>query len=644
MSILSSTDTNPGGASHGDPESRLLVYRKRLAALQHSASLTAGNIEDAIREATEIAASILRVERCSVWAYDDARELIECSNLFERSHGRHSSGTIIREKDVPAYFAALSEERCIAVRDAKRDPRTAEFRESYLEPLNIAAMLDVPIWVRGTMVGVICHEHLGAPRNWTVVEELFAGAIADFVARVMEMSDHLRLEQQLGKQRAELEELLSLRTNDLDRLSSALRVDVESWPLPSAEGPRRERDLRELLDASPVPLILSRAKDGVIQYANRRALELFEIGTEELTDLNTADFYVEPSERVAFQDRLNATGRLDGFATKLKTRGGRPFYALMSAQILTAGEEVVFMVGFSDVTAQKLAEIAVRQSEESVRTLFETAPVPLILTSLAERKVILANRRATDLFAVPTHGVVGRQTPDFYYDPQDRVRLMQVLETKGVYNNEEVRLRAADGRLFWALMSGRVMEYEGQKAVLTGVLDVTHQKELETALRELAATDPLTGIANRRAFMTSAEKELARSNRSGQPVSILYLDLDHFKNVNDRYGHAVGDEVLVRSAAAVREELRAIDVFARIGGEEFAILLPDTPARGALALAERIRARIEALEWLEGRLEITTSVGVAQRTSGETLDQLLPRADRALYRAKQGGRNRVEQG
>ena len=637
-------DTNPAGASAWDPETRLLVYRKRLAMLQHSAALTAGNIEEAIREATEIAASILRVERCSVWRYDDKRALIECSNLFERSRGRHSSGTIIKRDDVPAYFAALSEERCIAARDAQQDPRTMEFRQGYLEPLEIGAMLDAPIWVRGTMVGVICHEHIGAPRNWTLVEELLAGTIADFVARVIELSDHLRLERQLGEQRSELEEMLRMRTSDLERLSSALHVDIESWPLPSPEGPRRERDLRELLDASPVPLILTGASGGSIHYANRRAFELFEIDSEALPTLNLSNFYVDPAERVAFLDRLTATGRLDGFAAKLKTKNGRPFHALMSAQILTAGDERVFMIGFSDVTAQKLAEIAMRQSEESVRTLFETAPVPLILSNIAERKVILANRRATDLFAVPAAGVVGRDTPDFYYDPKDRERLLEMLSTKGVYNNEEVRLRAADGRLFWALMSGRVIEYEGKSAVLTGVLDVTHQKELENALRELAATDSLTGASNRRAFMAAADKELTRSNRSGQPLSILYLDLDHFKGVNDAHGHAVGDEVLVGFSSATREELRAIDVFARIGGEEFAILLPDTPSKGAMALAERIRARVKALEWLDGRLRVTTSVGVAQRASGETLDQVLRRADRALYAAKQQGRDRVVQG
>lgn len=642
MPILSSPDTNPTASGVSDPETRLLVYRRRLAALQHSPSLTAGNIEDAIQEATEIAASILRVERTSVWRYDATHERIECMNLFERSAGRHSSGAVIRAVDAPAYFAALSQERCIAANDARTDFRTREFREGYLEPLGIGAMLDVPIWVRGTMVGVICNEHVGSTRGWTVVEELLAASVADFVARVMEMSDHRRLEQELRQQRAEIEDLLSLRTTDLERINSALQVDLaKAGEEPDRE---RERELRELLDASPVPLVLTRAADGTIHYANRRALELFGFTADELPELRAADFYVDRSERVAFVDRLSATGRVDGFVAKLQTKRGRPFYALMSAQMISLGGESVYMVGFSDVTAQKLAEIAMRQSEENVRTLFEAAPVPLILSRLSDRAVLLANQRAADLFAVSLQGVIGRQTMDFYHDPKDRMRLVEYLQSRGFYNNEEVRLRAADGRVFWALMSGRIIDYEGESAVLTGVLDVTGQKDLEKELRELAATDPLTGVANRRAFMESAAMEIKRTDRSGQPVSICYLDIDHFKDVNDQHGHAGGDEVLVRVAASICEELRAIDLLARIGGEEFAVLLPDTGIGGASALAERIRARVSKLELLEGKLKITVSLGVAQRAAEETLDQLLARADRALYRAKQGGRNRVELG
>lgn len=642
--MLSSTDTNPSANGLSDPESRLLVYRKRLAALQHSPSLTAGNIADAIQEATEIAASILRVERASVWKFDTDRNCIECMNLFERSKGQHSAGNVIRAVDAPHYFAALAEERCIAVRDAPDDPRTSDFKASYLDPLSIGAMLDVPIWVHGRMVGVVCHEHLGGPRSWTVVEELLASSVADFVARVMEMSDHLRLERELRAQRREIEELMSLRTTDLVRINTALEVNLGAFPPHGQAGLSAEHDPRELLDASPVPLVLNRGEDGGLLYANRRALELFELTAAEVSSLRAQDFYLDPAERIGFVERLKATGRVDGFVAKLKTKSGRPFYAMMSAQTVHLGGEPVWMVGFSDVTAQKLAEIAVRQSEENIRTLFETAPVPLILSRVDTRTVILANRRAADLFAVPLHGVIGRQTMDFYFDPADRPRLLEHLQKDGYYNNEEVRLRTASGRVFWALMSARILEYEGVTAVLTGVLDVTHQKELENKLRDLADTDPLTQVANRRAFMESAALEILRTDRTGSPVSICYLDIDHFKVVNDRHGHAAGDEVLKRVSSAIAEELRAIDLLARIGGEEFAVLLPDTDVEGALALAERVRVRVRDLSMRDGELRMTVSLGVAQRMAGENLDQLLARADRALYRAKQAGRDRVERG
>jgi diguanylate cyclase (GGDEF)-like protein len=245
---------------------------------------------------------------------------------------------------------------------------------------------------------------------------------------------------------------------------------------------------------------------------------------------------------------------------------------------------------------------------------------------------------------VPLEQVIGQTTPNFYVDPTVRPRLLQILSTEGYYDGEEVQLQTSDGRMFWALMSGRVTEYEGHTCVLTGVLDVTNQKLLEEQLRDQASTDPLTGVANRRTFMEAGEQEIRRNDRTGQPLSLCCLDADHFKQINDRYGHAVGDEVLVEIAKAAQAELRAVDLLARVGGEEFSILLPETNAAGAAAMAERIRVRTRQLELRGGAITATISLGIAQRTPGETLDQLLARADRALYASKQAGRDRVSLG
>ncbi|GAB4285057.1 MAG: hypothetical protein Kow0092_39250 [Deferrisomatales bacterium] len=163
-------------------------------------------------------------------------------------------------------------------------------------------------------------------------------------------------------------------------------------------------------------------------------------------------------------------------------------------------------------------------------------------------------------------------------------------------------------------------------------------------LRALATTDGLTGLANRRVLFERLAQELARSDRYEHPSSLLLLDVDHFKKINDRYGHPAGDAVLRAVARALQEQARETDLVARYGGEEFAVLLPNTDEAGGGNLAERIRARIEALRvtWEDKEIPVRLSVGAAAAEDGaRTVDALVSRADQALYAAKQGGRNRV---
>jgi diguanylate cyclase (GGDEF)-like protein len=174
----------------------------------------------------------------------------------------------------------------------------------------------------------------------------------------------------------------------------------------------------------------------------------------------------------------------------------------------------------------------------------------------------------------------------------------------------------------------------------------TKNRELESKNVELAAlavTDPLTQLHNRRYFMTRSDEELRRSQRYGGPFTILLLDVDHFKKVNDTHGHQVGDDVLVAVARRLRSTLRSTDVLARYGGEEFVVGLPETSVDGARAIAERLRASIEAeIVPAMGRA-VTASIGVATLLPDTpSVVAMLESADAALYSAKRAGRNRVE--
>lgn len=178
----------------------------------------------------------------------------------------------------------------------------------------------------------------------------------------------------------------------------------------------------------------------------------------------------------------------------------------------------------------------------------------------------------------------------------------------------------------------------------TGIL-LMHKERADEDLHQLAATDPLTGVYNRRIFVELADMALARAQRNRAPLSLLMLDLDHFKSVNDNHGHMVGDEVLKNFVRLVQTCLRREDMMVRFGGEEFCVLLPDAELDGALSLAERIRTLVAATPIVieNMSLHITVSFGVDCIRPGEagTVSMLLERADAALYRAKQAGRNRV---
>jgi diguanylate cyclase (GGDEF)-like protein len=206
-------------------------------------------------------------------------------------------------------------------------------------------------------------------------------------------------------------------------------------------------------------------------------------------------------------------------------------------------------------------------------------------------------------------------------------------------NQPPVRLRLANGRVLRFVCKplpsgGRMLTYE----------DVSEYVRVSEELEVLATTDDLTKLLNRRQFFASFQDEFERARRQGRPLSLIMIDADHFKDVNDRHGHAVGDEVLRVLAERCRGLFRATDILGRIGGEEFAAALAETDLAEALDTAERVRREVagEPITVGTDRLRVTVSVGVAAH-GGDPADSadLLQRADRALYAAKAGGRNRV---
>ncbi len=171
--------------------------------------------------------------------------------------------------------------------------------------------------------------------------------------------------------------------------------------------------------------------------------------------------------------------------------------------------------------------------------------------------------------------------------------------------------------------------------IFLGIIEKLQEKLVEQSLR-----DPLTGTFNRRQMISSLEEALERKRRTQMPASILFIDIDEFKCINDTYGHAAGDHVLKEFVVLISRRIRRLDQLFRIGGEEFMLLLPDTSGSSALVLAEEVRALISKNNFIEG-CRVTVSIGLSELEAGENIDEWMKQGDNALYAAKENGRNQV---
>lgn len=220
----------------------------------------------------------------------------------------------------------------------------------------------------------------------------------------------------------------------------------------------------------------------------------------------------------------------------------------------------------------------------------------------------------------------------------------QELKAKGSLRFESIH-KTKEGKTYPTEIVANFFEYDGKEYNCALVRDITERKILEDKLKQQAQFDYLTGVSTRGHFMEQAEYELSRTIRYENPLSLMMMDVDYFKRINDTHGHKAGDLVLKKLAEICRQSLREMDIIGRMGGEEFAILLPETDVVAAIEAAERLRAAVYAAKVpVEAGLPIhfTVSIGVSSLTSKEdNIDVLLNLADRALYQAKQAGRNKV---
>jgi len=309
-----------------------------------------------------------------------------------------------------------------------------------------------------------------------------------------------------------------------------------------------------------------------------------------------------------------------------------------------------FMLLLDTLSAQRQAEAALQQHARQLQFVLEGSELGFWDWDIVNGTVS-RNARWAEMLGYTYEEIrhTAQQWSDFVH-PDDRERawasIHDVLAGRHPAHKLEYRMLHKDGTVRWVLDQAKVMQRDrqGKATRMCGThTDITSRKLMEEELLRQANADYLTGVYNRRFFMESAEQELARCLRYGQPLSLLMLDADHFKQINDHHGHHAGDEALKQLAGTCLAQLRQVDILGRIGGEEFAILLPATAIAQACQVAERIRQAIAALQLAsnQGNYGMTISIGISSYQAGDELNSLLKRADAALYQAKEAGRNRV---
>jgi len=274
--------------------------------------------------------------------------------------------------------------------------------------------------------------------------------------------------------------------------------------------------------------------------------------------------------------------------------------------------------------------------------------VPAGLFIHQRQGVIFANQEASRILGLPASGLVGSHFLDFVPDTQLATAhgaFSHCFDDRQTIRGLEIILRDQAERLEIIQVSMSPLFWEGLPVINIVFTDISELKEKERTLYRLSTTDDMTGVFNRRFFLERMDEIFLRFRRDQEPFSVLSLDIDHFKRINDTYGHTCGDQAIRTFVRTIMSSLRRIDIPGRTGGEEFCIVLPGLGEAAALAVAETIRQRTaETVSTYEGAaIRFTASIGVVEARPGdESIDAILHRADIALYRAKHNGRNRVE--
>ncbi len=409
---------------------------------------------------------------------------------------------------------------------------------------------------------------------------------------------------------------------------------------------------------------------GRITYVNEQFCQVFQYPMEELLgqDHRILNSGVHPKEFFAVLWKTIASGKVwHGEVCNRKKDGSACWLETTVRPVLGAdGKPCQYVTIRTEITRVKEAEQVLQRGKEELENLVSERTAELrereellgLITSSAHDAIVMVddsgaltywNEAADKIFGYTREEVVGRNFLALIVPPQSRYREEYETGLKRLATEErgnageavELEVVRKDGSECFIELSLSAVQIKGKWHGIGIARDITDRKLAEEKLKLQATTDALTGIANRRLFNSFLETEMRRAARHHLPLATMIMDIDHFKQVNDAYGHQVGDGVLVELTRLVSEKIREHDFFARWGGEEFVILSPNCDTENMRLLAEKLRSAVEAHPFSDIS-RVTCSFGLTEYCTGDSAEDFIGRADAALYRAKENGRNRVE--
>jgi diguanylate cyclase (GGDEF)-like protein/PAS domain S-box-containing protein len=400
-------------------------------------------------------------------------------------------------------------------------------------------------------------------------------------------------------------------------------------------------------------------QQGYITVWNKAAEEISGYRREEvLKNVNVWQWlYPDPDYRASVvrisQEIISRGAEVNGFETTIHTKSGEEkIIAWHSRRFLNDKDKVMGSIAIGrDITEQKRAVQALKERENQLARLMDNLP------GMAYRRLNddywtmkFVSTGCRKLTGYESEALTDNRDIDYDSIIHEADRSMVRKQVKRALNLKrpfamEYRIRRRDGSVIWVWEQGQAAKVGSERFLEGVILDINQRKLMEQELERLATHDPLTGLYNRRELEQQLYEEIARAKRYKHPLSLLWLDVDHFKSVNDNYGHLAGDEVLRRLSQLLQSSVRSVDYVARYGGEELVIVLPEVGAHEALEMAERLCQTVENYKIPiadDKQLKVTVSIGVAAYpVHGHEVSQLFSKADEAMYLAKQQGRNRV---